>query len=205
MEKKEQREPRFPCFCPFFTLFQPCLGWFLPIIEQLFCLPVQKRFKRTANTNKQRVCSMQIGLSFGWLRWRIGGVSAGSAGAPVRHWPYMTVCRMHEAAVTSRCCSVFFLSVPPLSLTGVKGGLEFAQHMANFRTCSETRCLCVSCAGAKRGAKRQLAAHACADVAPVCAAMQYDQWVHAGRVGVGMWCVGWGYVCVVGGEWRGGG
>ena len=69
--------------------------------------------------------------------------------------------------------------------------------------------LCVVC-GCKRGAKRQLAAHACADVAPVCAAMQYDQWVHAGRVGVGMW-----YVCVVGGmcvllfvvggEWRGGG
>ena len=33
MEKKEskKREPRFPCFCPFFTLFQPCFGWFLPI------------------------------------------------------------------------------------------------------------------------------------------------------------------------------
>ena len=175
MEKKEQREPRFPCFCPFFTLFQPCLGWFLPIIEQLFCLPVQKRFKEPQTQTNSACAQCKLDFLFGWLRWRIGGVSAGSAGAPVRHWPYMTVCRMHEAAVTSRCCSVFFLSVPPLSLTGVKGGLEFAQHMANFRTCSETRCLCVSCAGAKRGAKRQLAAHACADVAPVCAAMQYDQ------------------------------
>ena len=165
-----------------------------------------KNDSKEPQTQTNSACAQcKLDFLFGWLRWRIGGVSAGSAGAPVRHWPYMTVCRMHEAAVTSRCCSVFFLSVPPLSLTGVKGGLEFAQHMANFRTCSETRCLCVSCAGAKRGAKRQLAAHACADVAPVCAAMQYDQWVHAGRVGVGMWCVGWGYVCVVGGEWRGGG
>ena len=154
MEKKEskKREPRFPCFCPFFTLFQPCLGWFLPIIEQLFCLPVQKRFKRTANTNTQCVCSMQIGLSFGWLRWRIGGVSAGSAGAPVRHWPYMTVCRMHEAAVTSRCCSVFFLSVPPLSHRCQRGPGMCAAHGEFSHVQRDTVPLCVVC-GCKKGCK----------------------------------------------------
>jgi len=58
----KKREPKFPCFCPFFTLFQPCLGWFLPIIEQLFCLPVQKRFKEP-QTQTNSACA-QCKLDF---------------------------------------------------------------------------------------------------------------------------------------------
>ena len=88
----------------------------------------------------------------GWLRWRIGGVSAGSAGAPVRHWPYMTVCRMHEAAVTSRCCSVFFLSVPPLSHRCQRGPGICAAHGEFSHVQRDTVPLCVVC-GCKKGCK----------------------------------------------------